>query len=118
MAFNNRQYTYRVKIRISRDGMALLRAGQKKCTVQMGTVSVASDEILMTDGISQMAVRITKIDSNRRFRELTDQDARDEGFSTREELMKDLKHYYPRARDEHPVTLIYFEKLEESPSLF
>ncbi len=118
MTSSNRQFTYSGKIKISRDDMALLRAGRKKCAVRMGTASVASDEILMTDGRGHVPVRITKVDTSRRFGELTDQDARDEGFSAREELIRDLRHYYPRARDEDLVTVIYFEELGSSPSLF
>lgn len=115
---NNRQYTYSSKIKISSADMVLLRASRKKCTIRLGIASVASNEIIITDGRSHVPVRITKVDTSRRFGELTDQDARDEGFSTREELIRDLRHFYPRARDEDPVTVIYFEELGRPPSLF
>ncbi len=116
MSPSNRRYTYRGKIKISREDMVLLRAGRKKCTVRMGTASVATPEILMTDGRTSVAVRIVKIDNDRCFRDLNDQDAQDEGFQTREELLQDLKQYYPQARGEDQITVIYFQLLDPAPN--
>jgi hypothetical protein len=72
----------------------------------------------MTDGRNSVSVRILKIDSSRRFSDLTDQDAIDEGFRNKEELWKDLRQYYPRATDNDPVTVIHFQRLDDIPSLF
>lgn len=105
-------------MKISRADMALLRAGRKRCTIRLGTASVATDEIVMTDGRNSVSVRILKIDSSRRFSDLTDQDAIDEGFRNKEELWKDLRQYYPRATDNDPVTVIHFQRLDDIPSLF
>jgi len=105
-------------MKISRSDMALLRMGKKKCTVRLGTASVASEEIVMTDGRLSVPVKILRIDTSRCFKDLTDQDAMDEGFQNREELWKDLKHYYPRVLDEDPVTVIYFERVGPNPSMF
>jgi len=112
-----REYTYRGSMKISPGDMALLRAGKKTCTVRLGMASVASDQIVMTDGRSSVPVRILKVDTSRCFKDLTDQDAMDEGFQTREELWKDLKHWYPRVLDQDPVTVIYFERLETGASI-
>ncbi len=92
-----RNYTYRGTIKISRDDMRLLKAHRKKCTVRLGTASVASPEILMSDGRDSVPIRIVRVDTSRSLAELTDDDARAEGFETREQLLKDLSTYYPRA---------------------
>ena len=94
--------------------MELLRAGKKKCTVRLGTVSVASEEILMSDGRNSVPIRILKVDTSRCFGELTDQDAIAEGFQDRQELRNDLKKYYPRVSDTDLVTVIYFEQVNPS----
>jgi len=114
----DRPYTYSGKIKISREDMRLLRAGRKKCTIRMGRASVATQYILLSDGRTSLPVRILKVDNDRCLKELTDQDARDEGFHTREELMQDLRRYYPWAKDNDPVTVIYFELLDPQIPLF
>jgi hypothetical protein len=106
-----RRHTYTGTIRISRDDMRLLRANRKKCTVRLGIASVAGPEILMSDGRDSIPVRILRVDTSRCLAELTDDDARAEGFETREELLKDLSKYYPRAKSSDTVTVIYFELL-------
>ncbi len=111
MSLSNRAYTYHGRIKISRADMELLRQGRKRCTIRLGIVSVATPEILMTDGRVNVLVRILKVDCARCLGDLTDQDAQDEGFRTREELLQDLKKYYPQAKSNDPITVIYFEAL-------
>jgi len=106
-----RQRIYSGIIRISRDDMRLLRANRKKCTVRLGTASVATPEVLMSDGRHSVPVRVLRVDTGRSLGELTDDDARAEGLETREQLLQDLSRYYPRAAPSDPVTVIYFEPL-------
>lgn len=113
-----KQFVYRGRIRISRDDMHLLKAGRKTCTVRMGTASVAGSEISVTDGRESVPVRITRIDNQKRFGQLDDHEAQAEGFTTREELIKDLRKYYPKASDEDVVTVIYFERASVPKMLF
>jgi hypothetical protein len=109
---SSRQYIYKGSIKISSEDMALLRAGQKRCTIRMGSASVASDTISMSDGRTSVPVRIVRVDNTRCFKDLTDQDALDEGLHSRDELELDLRKYYPRARGADPITVIYFESLD------
>ena len=113
-----RRFVYTNVIKVSRGDMALLRTGKKKCTIRMGNASVANPQIKMSDGRISVLVRITDIDNRRTFEQLTDKDAHDEGFSTRDELMSDLRRYYPRAKPSDPVTVIRFELAEQARSLF
>jgi hypothetical protein len=113
-----RKHTYSRIIKISRDDMRLLKANRKKCTVRLGTASVATPEITMTDGKDSVAIRIVRVDTSRHLDELTDDDAQAEGFETREQLLKDLSKYYPRAKPSDPVTVIYFEPVEVVPTCF
>jgi hypothetical protein len=113
-----RKFVYTDVIKVSRGDMALLKAGKKKCTIRMGNASVANAQIDMSDGRSSVPVRITDVDNSRSLEQLTDQDAHDEGFSTRDELISDLHKYYPHAKPTDPVTVIRFEIAQRSPSLF
>jgi hypothetical protein len=111
-------YSYNSVIKISRSDMSLLRAGKKSCTVRLGNASVGASEIEMSDGRASVRVRITKVDNTRTLEQLTDEDARAEGFSTREELLLDLKKYYPRASPDDQVTVISFQRVMENGLLF
>lgn len=113
-----RQYIYSEKIKISRSDMTLLRAGRKRCTIRLGKATVATSEILMTDGRKSVPVKILKVDNARCFKEISPQDAFDEGFDSREELIQDLRQYYPHTRDTDPITVIYFEPIGITPTLF
>jgi hypothetical protein len=113
-----RRFVYSNVIKISRGDMALLRAGKKKCTIRMGNASVANSQINISDGRTSVLVKITDVDNSRTLEQLTDEDAREEGFSTREELISDLHKYYPRAKSTDPVTVIRFELVSQTPSLF
>jgi hypothetical protein len=118
MASSVRTIVYTERIKISPSDMRLFLAGRKKCTVRLGVARVAKPEMFLSDGRKNVPVRIIKVDSSRCFRDLTDQDALDEGFSKREELLADLRHYYPRSRDEDRVTVIHFEPVNPQPTLF
>jgi len=115
---NFRQYTVRGTMKISRDDMTLLRANRKKCTVRRGTISVEGEELQMTDGRATEKVRILKVDNSKRFIDLSDAEAIEEGFRDKAELLADLRRFYPRIADEESVTVIYFERIEVTRSLF
>ena len=120
MPSDKRPFVYSKVIKISRDDMRLLRSGKKTCTVRVGNASVASPEIMMSDGRTNARIRIVSVDNSRTFAELSLQDALAEGFSSTEELAKDLRKYYPRVQPSDPITVIYFEMVgdESTPSLF
>lgn len=46
------------------------------------------------------------MDNARTFEQLTDDDARAEGFATRDELISDSLKYYPRASLSDPLAII------------
>src|SRR5207245_9708925 len=98
--------------------MKLLRAGRKKCTIRLGLATVATPEIKMSDGRSSVSVRIVKVDDTRKLNQLTDADARDEGFSSREGLRRGLRPVFPRANDCDPITGISFQPVTGSSSVF
>lgn len=93
--------------------MSLLRRGQKKCTVRVGVINVIGTDLFMTDGQQRVKIRISEVDNQRVYRELTNQDALDEGFSSLAELQKDLSVYYGTIDPDQPVTVIRFDVVDE-----
>ncbi len=108
MGIIQRRFTYRGKIKLSSNDMALARSGRKTCTVRLGILEVAGSEIDLTDGEDRIKVSIREVDNKRVYRELSDQDASEEGFNSVEELRLDLQQYYKRIDPEQPITVIRF----------
>lgn len=113
MGIKNRRFTYKGQIKISSSDMSLLQDGRKKCTVRVGIIDINGTNLFMTDGKQRVKIRISEVDTHRVYRELTDQDALDEGFSSLEELQKDLSKYYGKIDPEQPVTVIRFDTADD-----
>jgi hypothetical protein len=89
--------------------MSLLKEGKKRCTVRIGMIDVSGTDLFMTDGNERVKIRVSEVDNRKVYRELSNQDAFDEGFESLEELQKDLSKYYGKIDPEQPVTVIRFE---------
>jgi len=113
MSIRNRRFTYKNQIKISASDMFLLQDGKKKCTIRVGIIDIDGADLLMTDGHRRVKIRVSEVDNHRVYRELTNQDAIDEGFSSLAELQKDLTKYYGRIDPEQPVTVIRFSRAED-----
>ena len=109
MALVNRQFTYKRSIKVSADDLALARSGAKTCTIRLGIASVGAELMDLSDGQDVLKVRIVSVETEP-YRNLTQQHAQWEGFSTVEELKKDLEKYYRRIDQDQPVTIIRFER--------
>lgn len=107
-------FVYRGRIKVSSQDLFLLKSGRKKCTIRKGTVGVAGPEIYVTDGRQKIKVKVLQVDTGRCFGQITEQDALDEGFQTKEDLIQDLKRYYGPFNPDQPMTVIYFEPLQEA----
>lgn len=108
MGIRDRRFTYKGQIKISSSDMSLLEDRKKKCTIRLGIIDVNGPDILMTDGKTRVKVRVSEVDNRRVYRELTNQDAIDEGFGSLEELQKDLAKYYGKIDPDQPITVIRF----------
>ncbi|WP_456483995.1 ASCH domain-containing protein [Methanopyrus kandleri] len=91
----------------------LLR-GEKRATIRVGRVPGARPGKVVyihCGGYVYGKVRITNV-RTKRVRDLTDEDAKLDGFENREELLKALRDHYPNLRDDDIVTIIEFEWVE------
>jgi len=109
MAIVNRNITYRGRIKISSEDLELARKGKKKCTIRMGTANVVGETVDLTDGRERITARVSRVDSQRRYESLNDEDAAMEGFSSRAELQADLSRFYGDIDPGQPMTIIYFK---------
>ncbi|WP_456482406.1 ASCH domain-containing protein [Methanopyrus sp.] len=91
----------------------LLR-GEKRATIRVGRVPGARPGKVVyihCGGYVYGKVRITDV-RTKRVRDLTDEDAKLDGFENREELLKALRDHYPNLRDDDIVTIIEFKWVE------
>jgi hypothetical protein len=109
MGIINRSFTYMTRIKVSTSDLNLARSGKKKCTIRVGTLSVGRELINLTDGTDSIKIKITKVESGRKYGSLTDEDTLLDGLSSKVELDADLKQFYGRIDPEQPMTLIHFE---------
>jgi hypothetical protein len=114
----SRTYKLSQRLKLSRSDMTLFTQGRKRCTIRLGTVSSGDDTITVTDGRRELKARVLRVESGLPFGKLTNDHALDEGFSSLDELIADLRHYYPSARSDDVVTIIYIEPLHQPHTLF
>ncbi|WP_457619864.1 ASCH domain-containing protein [Methanopyrus sp.] len=91
----------------------LLR-GEKRATIRVGRVPGARPGKVVyihCGGYVYGKVRITDV-RTKKVKDLTDEDAKLDGFENREELLKALRNHYPNLRDDDVVTIVEFEWVE------
>jgi hypothetical protein len=108
MAILDRRPVYKEEIRVSHTDLALARSGRKKCTIRLGTASVVSPSVCLTDGHDRLAVWVTGVDTARMFSELTEADAASEGLASLEALKADLDACYGAIEPAQPISVIHF----------
>jgi hypothetical protein len=106
-----RRFTYRGQIKVSGSDLRLAKRGHKTCTIRLGTASVEGQELDLTDGKERLRVRVTTVEADRRYVDITDEEARADGVESRAALDLDLRRFYGTLDDAQPMTLIHFERL-------
>lgn len=102
---------------IKGDYVNLVLNGMKKSTIRLGIVKPKYDEIIIHGGGKPVAlVKITKV-YHKKVKELTDSDAKKDGFSSRKELLKELKRNYKYLNSNDIVTIIEFSVIKKFTEL-
>jgi len=86
--------------------------GTKRATIRLGKVQVKSREFYIHSGGQIIAKARLKRITYKRISELTDDDAKIDGFSSRDELINALKEHYGDIKDDDYVTIIEFDIIE------
>ncbi len=89
-----------------------LRKGRKKATIRLGKVDVKSREFIIHSGGRIIARAILKGVVYKKIKEITDDDARMDGLTSKEELLKELREHYGEIKDDDIVTIILFDIVE------
>ncbi len=88
-------------------------SGRKKATIRLGKWRPKFDEVIFHGGGRPFAIaKITKVEY-KKVNELTEEDAKMDGFGSLKELLSDLKKVYPNLREDDYVTIIHFEVLKK-----
>ncbi len=99
----------------------LILEGKKTTTIRLGHLEVKHREFYINSGGRIIAKAILKNVEYKKIKDLTDEDARLDGFSSKEELIEALKKHYKHVTEDDEVTIITFEiveKLDISESRF
>jgi len=92
-------------------------SGEKKATIRLGIVKPKYDEVFIHGGGRPVALaKIVKV-SHKRVKDLTDNDALKDGFSSKRELLKELKKNYDELNPNDYVTIIEFEVIKKLSEL-
>ncbi|ABN70078.1 protein of unknown function DUF437 [Staphylothermus marinus F1] len=87
-------------------------SGRKKATIRRGIVKPRYKEIIVHGAGRPIAkISVEKVYYKRLY-ELTDEDAVKDGFSSRRELIDELKKVYPDIKDDEWVTIIEFKVVQ------
>ena len=101
------------RINFDEEYVEAIRSGEKVTTVRRGIKSYPVGRIVeLTVNYRPFArARVDKV-VVKRVKELSDEDARRDGFSSRDELIKALKRIYGNINEEEFVTVVHFTVVE------
>jgi len=91
----------------------LVLEGKKKSTIRLGKVQVNSKEFFINSGGKIIAKAVVRDVIYKRVKELTDEDARLDGFRNKEELVRELRKHYRDLKEDDLVTIIVFDVVEK-----
>ncbi len=90
----------------------LILSGRKTATIRLGVVKPKYEEMIVHGGGKPVAkIRVKRV-VVKRVSELTDEDARLDGFETKDQLLEELRKHYGGLSDNDRVTIIEFEVVQ------
>ena len=95
----------------------LLLERRKRATIRLGVVKPKYEELIVHSGgrpIAKVRVKSVRV---KRVRELTDEDARLDGFNSLDELLEALREAYGDFSPDEPVTIIELELVKRLDEL-
>jgi len=88
----------------------LINAGVKTATVRMGRRRYEVGPAELVTQRTRIPIMIEQV-SFSHFSELTEQDAKMDGFTHRDELLQTLQTFYPTIEQSSPVTIVRFVRI-------
>ncbi|MEM4472670.1 MAG: ASCH domain-containing protein [Archaeoglobaceae archaeon] len=101
------------RINFDAEFIPLILTGEKRTTIRKGIRSYPVGKVVeLTVENKPFAMAKVKKVVVKRVSELSDEDARSDGFSSKEELLNALKRIYGEILDSEFVTIVHFEVLQ------
>lgn len=97
---------FRRHLMLRREYAEKLLTGEKRATIRLGKVIPKYFDIIIHSGGRPICKATITGVSYKKVSELTDEDARKDGFRDKRELIKELKKVYGNIRDDDLVTII------------
>ncbi|NPA05131.1 MAG: ASCH domain-containing protein [Crenarchaeota archaeon] len=95
----------------------MILSGRKRATIRLGIVKVKYPELIVHGGGRPIAkVKVTDV-VHKRVSELTDEDAREDGFNNVKELLDVLRRVYGDVKPDDYVTIIKFQVTQDLSKL-
>jgi hypothetical protein len=110
----DRKFTYQDKIEVTSEDLELVRIGRKTATIRLGELDVAQENVWLTDGNDKLRIKILKVNNQRTYNQLTDQDAFLDGLESKLQLADDLRRFYGEIAPDQTMTIIEFELEDRS----
>ncbi len=101
------------RLNFSKEYKGKIKRGVKKQTIRLSTRLKEGDEVKIIAGGEVLGTaKITKVEK-KTLDELTDEDAKRDGFENLNQLVKALRRHYGRISDKSKVCIISFEMQEQ-----
>ena len=97
-----------LSLRLRPEFLEAVRCGRKSSTIRAGRKNVEQDLLVLESKQGSLLVRITRV-TYKRFKSLTDEDARKDGYGGVDQLEKELRSIYPTLGNNSFLTQIEFE---------
>lgn len=96
-----------LSIRLKSHFLDAVRKGKKRSTVRAGARLAEFGPARIVSGEVQIPIELTQL-TIKPFSRLTEDDAREDGFDSLDELRRVLRGFYPRLAEDDPVTIFSF----------
>lgn len=100
-------------LRLRPEYFTAVRRGEKRSTIRAGKRLLRRGSLVLESDNGRLTVQVTGI-KYKYFQELTDEDARLDGFADSQALRKTLYSFYPNLCERSIVTIIYFRLPDEN----
>jgi len=99
-----------LSLRLKPDLFEAVRCNKKTSTIRAGRKNIEEGLLVLESPLTSLLVRITRV-TYKRFKSLSDEDAKKDGFSNVDQLRKELLSIYPTLGNSSFLTLIEFEQV-------
>ena len=82
--------------------------GKKTSTIRYGFVFISDNPVTFMSKKRKIQVFVTQVDYSKCYKDLTDEDARTDGFYSLEALKKEIENFYPNIKPNDQITIIKF----------